>query len=55
MARGIVWAGIADLLAERGDAGIAGEGEEQQACGLEDPAETAVGERPDVRRCPDRQ
>ena len=42
--------GVADLLAERGDAGVAGEREEQQGGGLEDPADPAVGERPDVRR-----
>ena len=49
--------GIADLFAERGDARIAREGEEQQARRLQDPADVAADVDPcDVRlaRGPDR-
>ena len=48
--------GIDDLLAERGDAGVAGEGEEQQARRLEDPRPPADAERAEVgRRSPGRR
>ena len=37
MARGMVRLRIADLLAERGDPRVAGEGEEEEAGGAQDP------------------
>ncbi len=48
MARGIVRAGSRDLLAQGGDPGVAGESEEQQAGGLEDPAPPAGQHGPEV-------